>query len=95
MRYLLLFAALPLLAEITPSQREAYFKAAAKVATLKQQIAEAQLTILSAKPAAAEADAELQKVIAAMQKACGDGKLVANAAGDPACEPPKPAPKEK
>jgi hypothetical protein len=95
MRYLAFLLALPVFAEITPSQREAYFKAAAKAASLKQQIAEAQLTILTAKPASVEADAELQKAIAAMAKACGDGKLIANAAGDPVCEPAQPVKKDK
>lgn len=73
MKYLV-FLCLPALAEVTIAEQKAYFKAVAKVATLKLQVA--------------EADAELQKAIAGMVKSCGGLKVIANAEGDPVCEAP-------
>jgi len=70
----LVFLCLPALAQVTINEQKAYFKAVAKSATLKLQVA--------------EADAELQRVIATMVKTCNGSKVVANAEGDPVCEAP-------
>lgn len=83
MRYLLFLAALPLMAEVTPAHREAYFKAAAKSATINLQLV--------------KADAELQDAVAKMAEVCKATKLIVNDKGDPICAPaPTPSPsKEK
>jgi hypothetical protein len=68
------FLCLPALAQVTVNEQKAYFKALAKVATLKLQVA--------------EAEAEVQKAIAGMIKSCDGLKVIANAEGDPVCEAP-------
>jgi len=70
----LVFLCLPALAQVTVNEQKAYFKALAKVATLKLQVA--------------EAEAEVQKAIASMIKSCDGLKVIANAEGDPVCEAP-------
>ena len=71
MRYLLLFAALPLLAEVTDTQRAEYWKAQAEVNQLLLQLTQAK--------------AKAEAAVAKMKTACGDKQLSADAEGNPVC----------
>lgn len=78
MRYLLLFLALPLLAEITTEQQRDYFQAVSVASNLKLEVI--------------KAEAAVQAEIAKMAKACEATKLVLNEKGQPVCAAPAAAP---
>lgn len=78
MRYLLLFLALPLLAEITPEQQRDYFQAVSTASNLKLEVI--------------KAEAAVQAEIAKMAEACKATKLIVNEKGQPVCASPAAEP---